>query len=246
MANVHHARRRSDGLEVALKVLIPLFADSSMMRARFEREIRLLRQFDHPHLVGVVDADPDPEQGLPWIALEYCPNGTLGELLLFERAKISVRRAIELVRQVGLALECLHAKGVVHRDIKPNNVLLARDGSAKLSDLGIAHTRDHDSRDVTLTVTGDVLGTRGYLAPEQRAGHRAVDARTDIWALGGLAWELLTGKPCVDAAIERVDALKARGHELENRCVEAILRCREPEPGCRWPRVQEFLAQLQV
>jgi len=245
MATVHHARRLSDNREVALKVLTPHCAESSMMRARFEREIRLLRQFDHPNIVGIIDADPDPAHGLPWIALEYCPNGSLGALLRSNPSGVSVRRAIELVRQVGLALECLHAQGAVHRDLKPDNVLLGRDGSAKLSDLGIAHTHDHDSRDVTLTVTGDVLGTRGYLAPEQRAGHRAVDARTDIWALGGLAWELLTGTPCVDAAIERVDALKARGHEVEQRSVEAILRCREVDPGCRWPHVGSFLAHLQ-
>jgi len=207
-------------------------------------ELRLVGQFDHPNIVGIVDPDPDPEQAIPWIALEYCPNGSLDALFRSNPAGISVRRAIELVRPVRLALRCLHAQGAVHRDLEPDNVMLGRDGSAKLSDSGIAHTHDHDSHDVTLRVTGDVLGTRGYLAPEQRAGQRAVDARTDIWALRGLAWELLTGRSCADAAIERVDALKARGDELEPRSIEAILRCRELESGCRWPQVQVFLAQL--
>ena len=113
-------------------------------------------------------------------------------------------------------------------------------------DLGIAHARGDTGEDVTLTVTGDVLGTRGYLAPEQRAGHRLVDARADVWALGGLTWELLTGTVCPDVANGRVDALNALGDELEDESVEAILKCRELDPEGRWPSVQAFLAHLQV
>ncbi len=244
MAIVHHARRISDNREVALKVLTPHNAESSMMRARFEREIRLLRQFNHPHIVGIVDADPDPEHGPPWVALEYCPNGSLGALLRSSPAGVSVPRAIQLVRQVGLALECLHTQGVVHRDLKPDNVLLAHDGSAKLSDLGIAHTHDHDAHDVTLTVTGDVLGTRGYLAPEQRAGQRAVDARTDIWALGGLAWELLTGEPCPESEAELADQIQLKRPEVSEPVMQAILGCREPRVEARWNSVTALLGAL--
>jgi eukaryotic-like serine/threonine-protein kinase len=183
MASVLLCRDERLDREVAVK---RLHADSpGDVEQRFVREAKLGASLNHPNLVSVFDTATDDEGVL--IVMEYVEGEALARAL--KRGPLPPERVASVVRDVGSALDHAHAQGVVHRDVKPGNVLLRRDGVTKLVDLGIATAQDH----TRLTHSGMVLGTAAYMAPEQLEGGETTPA-TDIYALGVVAYEALTGK----------------------------------------------------
>jgi serine/threonine-protein kinase len=171
---------------VALKILHDQYGGDEEYVERFRREARSVAQLSHPNIVTVIDRGE--EEGKQFIVFEIVEGENLKELV--ERGgPLPVRRALELGLEVGRALAFAHGQGLVHRDVKPQNVLLDGDGRAKVTDFGIARTLDA----VGQTETGTVLGTSHYIAPEQARGER-IDAQTDVYSFGVVLYELLTGE----------------------------------------------------
>jgi serine/threonine-protein kinase len=188
MATVWLARDLRHDRPVALKVLHPELA-ATLGPERFLREIRLAARLQHPHVLSVYDSGETG--GRLWFTMPYIEGESLRDRLRRER-QLSVGDAVRLTREVALALDFAHRHGAVHRDIKPENILLV-DGQALVADFGIA--RALGSGDERLTETGLTLGTPAYMSPEQAAADKSVDARTDIYSLGIVLYEMLAGEP---------------------------------------------------
>ncbi len=187
MGVVHRARDRILDRTVAVKVLPALFAENPTLVERFEREARAAARLSHPNIVSVYDSGRDGTER--YFVMEYVPGKSLAELLR-ERGRLEVGRAVEIATQIAHALAAAHAAGIVHRDIKPGNVMVLPTGEAKVLDFGIARA----TADVALTNTAMVLGSAPYIAPEVALG-RAADHRSDIYSLGCVLYEMLTGRP---------------------------------------------------
>ena len=187
MGAVYRAVDEASGAPVALKLLL---AERLPDLERFHREAALLRELDHPAIVRYVAHGTMPA-GVPWLAMEWAPGKTLAETL--ERGSLGVGASLRLALGVADALAAAHRRGVVHRDVKPRNIMFeggdAR--SVKVLDFGIARARIASA---TLTRPGVLLGTPGYMAPEQARGERDVDARADVFSLGCVLFECLTGR----------------------------------------------------
>jgi serine/threonine protein kinase len=189
---------------VAVKLLADNLARDDGFRQRFLREARLAAGLAHPNIVRVFDTgDAD---GRPYIVMEYVDGETVHALLERER-RIETARAVEIALQVCAGLAAAHATGLVHRDIKPQNLLVGKDGVVKITDFGIARLDDGGTR---LTMTGTVLGTAAYLAPEQAAGDD-VTVAADVYAVGAVLYELLTGRP--PRTVSSLAELGARAEE---------------------------------
>jgi predicted Ser/Thr protein kinase len=171
--------------DVALKILHEHHARDDDYVERFRHEARAVAQLSHPNIVTVIDRGEDG--GRQYIVFEYIQGENLKELV--EQGRLPVRRTLELGLEVARALAFAHAQGLVHRDVKPQNVLLSGDGRAKVTDFGIARSLDT----LGMTKTGTVLGTSHYIAPEQARGER-VDTKTDVYSFGVVLFELLTGE----------------------------------------------------
>jgi serine/threonine-protein kinase len=202
MARVELARDTELGRPVAVKRLDLSLANDQVFRERFLREARLAASLQHPNLVSVYDVGE--EDGSPYIVMEYVEGETLAELIARD-APLPTGRAVELLEQICQGLEHAHAAGLVHRDVKPQNLLVRQDGVVKIADFGIARTLDGTQ----LTQVGTVLGTAAYLAPEQAAGER-VTAAADVYALGAVAYELLSGRKPYEVGSLAELALKQR------------------------------------
>ncbi len=161
-------------------------ASDSDQLERFRREARAVAQLSHPHIVGVIDYGED--QGRPYIVLEYVEGETLKERIR-RHGELDVAEAVAYAIEIARALGCAHARHIVHRDVKPQNVLIDEEGSAKVTDFGIARSLDDDG----LTADGRVLGTTDYVSPEQALGH-AVTGQSDLYSLGIVLFEMLTGQ----------------------------------------------------
>ena len=190
MGTVFKARQVSMDRVIALKILKPSLARNSEFLDRFLREVRAAAQLNHPNIVQAYDAGQ--ASGYSYFAMEYVDGHTL-QAILTSGGALPEKRSLEIAGDVALALECAHGAGVIHRDVKPDNILIAADGTAKLADLGIA--RRTDSTDAGLTQAGMTLGTPNYISPEQVRGELDVDGRADIYALGGTLYHMLTGAP---------------------------------------------------
>jgi eukaryotic-like serine/threonine-protein kinase len=199
MAVVDLARDVELDRPVALKRLAENLARDEDLRRRFLREARLAARLAHPNIVRVFDVGLDGDR--PFIAMEYVEGETLAELVA-RRRRLPAAEAAALGLQACAGLAAVHEAGLVHRDVKPQNLLLGRDGVLKLGDFGIALGEEG----TRLTLAGTVLGTAGYLAPEQARGEQ-VSAAADIYAVGAVLYELLTGEPP-----RRPDSLAALGH----------------------------------
>lgn len=193
MGAVYLARQINLDREVAVKVIPDELLAEPQLLERFEREARTMASLRHPHIVTVHDFRK-LEQGGAAIIMEYVPGGSLRDLLRQHPRGLPVEMALRIVRQMAAGLEAAHAAGIVHRDMKPENVLLDEQGSARLTDFGIAHpvnpTSSHRHR---LTLTGAAVGTLEYMAPEQMRGEDP-DPRMDIFALGMILYEMLVGQ----------------------------------------------------
>ena len=221
---------------VALKRLAENLARDDELRRRFLREPRLAARLAHPNVVRVFDVGED--DGRPFIAMEYVEGETLAELVA-RRGRLPVREAAALGVQMCAGLAAAHAAGLVHRDVKPQNLLLGTDGVLKLGDFGIAVGHEGTQ----LTLAGTVLGTAGYLAPEQARGER-VTAAADIYAVGAVLYELLAGEPSrtVGSLTElgaedgfRPPDLAARVPDAPAELATAVTACLSPRPEDRPP-----------
>jgi serine/threonine-protein kinase len=193
MAEVYRARDIRLDRIVAVKTLREDLARDQTFQARFRREAQSAASLNHPSIVAVYDTGEDDTGGshIPYIVMEYVDGRTLRDLLREDR-RLLPERALEITDGVLRALDYSHRNGIVHRDIKPGNVMLTRDGKVKVMDFGIA--RAVSDAQATMTQTAQVIGTAQYLSPEQARGER-VDARSDLYSTGCLLYELLTGRP---------------------------------------------------
>jgi len=190
MATVYLARDVRHKRPVALKVLHPELAQT-LGPERFQREIELAARLQHPHILTVHDSGE--AAGQLWFTMPYVEGESLRDRLRQER-QLPVDEALRIATETARALDYAHRQGVVHRDIKPENILLTKDGDTLVADFGIARALGAaDSQ--KLTETGMALGTPAYMSPEQAAGDRQLDARTDVYALGAVLYEMLAGEP---------------------------------------------------
>ncbi|MGI8477347.1 MAG: serine/threonine protein kinase [Thermomicrobiales bacterium] len=187
MAMVYHGRDLRTRRDVALKTLRVEYRRDPETRARFRREARTMAFLTHPNVARVYDLFEDDEA--PWVIIEYVPGRSLKEEVA-RRGPFSVEETALILEQVARALDHLHGRGLVHLDVKPQNLIKTPDGIVKLIDFGLAQQAGAPQE----TIGGNAFGTAAYLAPEQACGE-AVDASTDVYSLGCVVYELLTGRP---------------------------------------------------
>ena len=191
MGSVFKARQVTLDRIVALKILPPSIAKDAEYIDRFQREARASAKLNHPNIVQGIDVGRDEAANLWYFAMEYVDGPTLRQLVK-EQKSIPERRALEIARDMARALECAQKQGIVHRDVKPDNILVNSRGEAKLADLGLAKQTKEDA---SLTQVGQAVGTPHYMAPEQARGATdQFDTRTDIYALGATLYHLVTGQ----------------------------------------------------
>ena len=190
MAAVFLATDLRLGRQVAIKVLPPEIREA-IGSERFAREVQLAARLSHPHIVPVFEAGE--ADGVSFYAMGYVEGETLKDKLERE-GPLGLEEAVRLTTEIGEALQYAHERGVIHRDIKPANILLAH-GHAQVADFGIARPMDSAAAGESLTATGVSIGTAEYMSPEQAAGERRIDARSDVYALAAVLYEMLSGEP---------------------------------------------------
>jgi serine/threonine protein kinase len=231
------------GRDVALKRIGMVPGASSPDLERAEREARLAARLNHPHVVAVYDLVDDGTDH--WLVMEYVEGVTLSALITRDGA-LTADEAAPLVRQAADALVAAHAAGIVHRDVKPSNMLVNRDGEVKLSDFGIARAQ----ADASLTQTGLVTGSPAYLAPEVASGSTATEA-SDVWSLGASLFHALSGHPPYDVSDNLMGALYRIVHEEPPRLPDpgwlgpVLEHTMTRDPAERWTmaQVRDFLDQ---
>jgi eukaryotic-like serine/threonine-protein kinase len=233
--------------QVAIKLMHREIASDSDQLERFRREARAVAQLNHPHIVTVIDAGED--DNTPYIVFEYVEGETLKDRIRrYGRLPIqeSIAYAIEIARALGVA----HERGIVHRDVKPQNVLVDEEGSAKVTDFGIARTLDQEG----LTADGRVLGTTDYVSPEQALGH-PVTGQSDLYSLGIVLFEMLTGdvpfrgENQVAVAMkhvrEQLPDVQARRPEVSSALAAVIDRATAKDTADRYATDAELIADLE-
>lgn len=238
MAAVYLVYDRRLRVECAIKVLAPEYSAKADLRRRFEAEASTMARLRHPNIASVFDIGDD--NGAPYLVMELISGGSLNDYVE-TNGPLPPRLAVEVCISVLTALQVAHDSGVIHRDIKPHNVLLARDGTAKVTDFGIARVQSDDSP--SMTRTGSVMGTWAYMAPEQRAGSRGLDGRADIYSTGAMLMDLLTGEAPADIFMcemhtHMLDAVVEPLKPVLQRAVRYI-------PGERYASATEMIRALQ-
>ena len=223
MGVVYKAVQKPLGRTVALKVLSPALSSDPAFVERFTREARALAQLSHPNIVGIHDFGV--HDGVPFLVMDYVDGPSLRKLL--GSRKLAPARALEVVPQICDALAYAHSRGVVHRDIKPENILVDREGRVKIADFGLAKLADPDQ--TRLTRTDALMGTPQYMAPEQVENPNRVDHRADIYSLGVIFYEMLTG----ELPIGRFKAPSERA-DVDHRLDPVVLKSLEKAPEDRW------------
>lgn len=226
MGAVYRARHLRLGRTVAVKFLPEALASRPEFQARFEREARALGMLNHPHIVTIHDFGQEGNE--PYIVMEYVPGGALAS-----RMPLPVPRAIEIGLQVCDALEYAHRQGVVHRDVKPENVLLDAEGHAKVSDFGIARILAPEGRGWTVTARDQAVGTPHYMAPECLEG-APPDPRMDIFSVGVLLYQMTTGRLPVGDYAPAPPPLEG-----------IVRRALAPDPSLRTPSAQQLGSELR-
>ncbi|MDQ6892616.1 MAG: serine/threonine protein kinase, partial [Acidobacteriota bacterium] len=189
MGKVYRAKNVMLERIVALKTLSPFLSSDQAFVQRFLKEARVAARLNHPNIVQIYDFGC--VEGIHYLAMEYVDGQSLRALL--KHGRLSEFESIQIVRQAARALGVAHALGIVHRDVKPDNLMLTRKGELKLVDLGIAKRVDEEQGQA-LTQTGQAVGTPHYISPEQIRGLKDIDARSDIYSLGATLYHLLTGQ----------------------------------------------------
>jgi serine/threonine-protein kinase len=234
---------------VAIKILHERFADDDEYVERFRREARAVAQLSHPNIVTVIDRGED--EGRQYIVFEFVDGANLKELIA-RSGPPPIRSAVEMAVEIADGLSFAHEHGLVHRDVKPQNVLLSKNGGLKVTDFGIARSLDIEHG---VTQTGTVVGTGEYLAPEQANGG-AVSPATDVYSLGVVLWEMLAGRvpfegdTFVAVALRHVnetvpDIRKFRS-DVSPRLAAAIDRALQKDPARRFPTMEAFADELRA
>ena len=247
MADVYCAEDTQLGRQVALKLLYPRFAEDEQFVERFRREASSAAGLQHPNIVQVFDRGE--WDGNYYIAMEFLPGRNLKQVVR-EHGALDPALAVDLVIQILKAARFAHRRGIVHRDIKPHNVIVDDEGRAKVTDFGIARAGASD-----MTETGSIMGTAQYLSPEQAQG-LPVDARSDLYSIGIVLYELLTGRPPFDAESAVTIALKQVSEEpvpprrinpAVPPAVEAVvMRALRKDPAERFQDADEMIAALEA
>jgi serine/threonine-protein kinase len=248
MASVYLAHDPALERNVALKVLPREFLHDPDFIGRFKIEARAVASLEHPNIIPIYAYDVDQEEGIPWMAMRYVQGGALSDLLKKQRPPRS--RSIEILRGVADALDYAHAKKVVHRDIKPQNVLLDEAGRVYLADFGVVKMLESPSG---LTATGMITGTPQYMAPEQ-ATAKAVDNRADIYSLGIVAYQMFTGRvpftadtPVAILMMHVQEPVPPPSPELvPDPLASALLKALAKQPEDRWYTAGAFVAALEA
>ena len=248
MSTVYLARDETLERWVAVKVLHREISDQPDQLERFRREARAVAQLSHPNVVAVIDAGEDG--GYPYIVFEYVPGETL-KARIDSVGRLPLDEAAAYAIEIGRGLAAAHAQRLIHRDVKPQNVLIDAEGRAKVTDFGIARSLESDG----LTKTGRVLGTTDYVSPEQAMGHE-VDSRSDIYSLGVLLYEMLTGEPPFKAETVVGVAMKhvhdpmpdTQTHRPDASAAVArvVERATSKDPAQRYRDMNEMLAELEA
>lgn len=249
MGSVFRAHDEALDRPVAIKVVAPDVAASAELRQRFVQESRTVARLRHPHIVAVYTAGE--ADGLLYFVMEFVPGESLRDRLT-RAGRLSEAEAVPILRDIALALDYAHAQGLVHRDVKPENVLLDRDtGRAMLTDFGVARALQGN---LQITGAGFVLGSPRYMSPEQASGDADIDGRSDLYSLGLIAVEMLTGAPAVDAPTaasvlvkhltEAVPSLSESAPTTSPVVASAIDRLLAKDRDARWPHGRAFAAAV--
>ncbi|MFP4323881.1 MAG: serine/threonine protein kinase, partial [Anaerolineales bacterium] len=186
MATVYLGYQADIDRDVAIKVLPPHPGQSTEFIERFQQEARTIARLQHPHILPIFDFGT--QNDILFLVMPYFTGGSLKDLIA--QGPLAPDRALEILRSVAEAVDYAHRQGIIHRDIKPENILLDKEGYAFLSDFGIAKMLEANT---SFTASGGVIGTPAYMAPEQGQGRPNIDGRVDTYALGVVAWEMLSG-----------------------------------------------------
>ena len=251
MGAVYKARQPALDRFVALKILAPRSGGDQDFAERFTREARALARLSHPNIVGVYDfgraelpLGQDAQQRVPttpvhYFIMEYVDGPNLRQVE--QAGKLPPREALEIIPQICAALQFAHDEGIVHRDIKPENVLLDKKGRVKIADFGLAKILGQEPKDFRLTGVRDVVGTPHYMAPEQVEKPQTVDHRADIYSLGVVFYEMLTG----ELPLGKFQPPSQRV-QVDVRLDEIVMRSLEKEPQRRYQHVSEVKTRVET
>ncbi len=248
MSIVYSGFSMDTGDEVAIKILRPEYIEDEEFIRRFQKELKITRQLRHKNIISTIDTGED--EGLPYIVMEYIKGTTLKELIT-QRGKLTNQEAVNIAVKICDALFYAHSRKLVHRDIKPQNVLIKRDGTVKVADFGIARMQDSG----TITLGGsNILGSVHYISPEQARGLHITE-KADIYSLGIVLYEMLTGKVPYEGDVPVSVALKHLQEtpippRLENPRIsaaleEVLLKAMSKEPEARYDNAFEFGLDLK-
>jgi serine/threonine protein kinase len=248
MATVFHAYDPSFERDVAIKVLPAAFLHDPQFRTRFEREAKMIASLEHPAIVPVYDFGE--EDGQPYIVMRYMSGGSLADQL--KQGAMPLDETARIISRLAPALDAAHARSIVHRDLKPGNVLFDQYGNAFLSDFGIARL----SQEGGATLTGSaIVGTPAYMSPEQVQGDKAIDGRSDIYAVGVLVYQMLTGQMPYQAdtpakvmlmhLLEPVPQITAARQDVPEGCEQLIQRAMAKDPNDRYATTNELATALE-
>ncbi|GEM_PF-6508680 len=236
MGAVYLATQASLGRQVALKVLAPRYAQDPAFILRFSRESSVLAALNHPNIIHIIDRGVDRERY--FFVMEFVDGMNLRQAL--HKGRLGPEEAVRIALPFCEALEYAHAKGVVHRDLKPENLMLTKDGRVKIADFGLARIAEGSAvSSPALTMTQTVMGTPDYMAPESRRSAKEADHRADIYALGVMLYEMLTGNLPVG---KFPPPSQAAG--VDARLDEVVHKALSPDPESRYQRASEVAAAL--
>jgi serine/threonine-protein kinase len=254
MGVVFNARDERLKRHVAIKVLPPELAFREEIRLRFLREAETAARLSHPHIVPIHSVGEAPD-GLVYFVMAFVDGEPLGAKLK-RRGRLPPDEARRIMQETADALGAAHALGIIHRDVKPDNILLEGSrGRVVVTDFGIAKALSSTTGPATLTATGVAIGTPHYMSPEQAAGDREIDGRSDIYSLGVVAYQMLTGElpfhaPTVPGILmkhitERAPLITDRRPDLPDDLAACVMRCLEKDPEDRWPTADALRRALE-
>src|SRR6266446_1421653 len=248
MGAVYKAMDRELSRPVALKVIRPDLAGNQAILDRFKQELLLAREVTHKNVIRIYDLGE--AEGMKFITMEYVEGKDL-RTLIHEQTKLAPEEAVEIMQQVCRALEAAHSVGIIHRDLKPQNVMRDKSGRILVMDFGLARTLEGDG----MTQTGALVGTMDYMSPEQALG-KDLDQRSDVFALGLILYELLTGKMPykADSAVasllkrtqERAAPVSSHDAAIPRQLSDIVGKCMEPDVELRYQTSAEILADLEA